>query len=121
MIEERIFTRLSGNAGLSALVGSRIYGGTLPQNVTLPAIIYFLVNDKPLNSLSGENARKNGRYQFDIYAQTYRETKLIKAALLAAMAPYGTDFKAVRIDGSDRYEKDVELHRLGVDYSIWYV
>lgn len=121
MIEERLFTRLSGDAGLSALVGTRIYGGLLPQAVSLPAIIYFLVNDKPLNSLSGENARKNSRFQFDIYAETFSETRAIKAALLAAMAPYGSDFKAVRIDGGDKYEHQVELHRLGIDYSIWYI
>lgn len=42
MIEAAIFSLLSNDAGVAALVGSRIYPDFLPQDETLPALVYFL-------------------------------------------------------------------------------
>jgi len=40
MIDDAVFQRLAGFAGLSALVGSRIYPDVAPDNATAPYVVY---------------------------------------------------------------------------------
>jgi len=44
VIEKAIFTRLSGATSITSLTSTRIYNQLLPQEIALPAIVFFRVS-----------------------------------------------------------------------------
>jgi hypothetical protein len=85
IIENAIRAHLVDQAGLTALVSTRIYYMTAPQTVTNPYVVFFKVSAVPEYSLTGHSGLTTARFQFDIYADTYYETKLIAAQLATAI------------------------------------
>lgn len=57
-------------AGVTTLISDRLYPIMLPQEPTLPAATYLIVDDPQTYSHSGTSWRQ-ARVQFDCYASTY--------------------------------------------------
>lgn len=117
-IGEDVYSELSGDAGLTALVGTRIYPQWLPQDTTLPAVTFAQVSENPQNTIGGELALKNHQYQFDVFASSYSSAQAVAAALNTAVAG-ASAFEAYRLTQQDLYEPQTEVHRVSVDFSIW--
>jgi hypothetical protein len=126
-IGEVLYTKLTGYAGLAALIGSRVYPGQLPQRPTLPAICYTRVSTTLVQTRdnAGRSSLERPRYQFDCWAGTRKETRQIAAELRYALAtmPQSSnprvDVALVQNDFDD-YEPDTDRHRAVVDVFIWY-
>lgn len=118
-MESTILARLEGDAPLTALVGTRIYAGSLPQDPTYPCVLFVNTSQNPINALSGEADLKNDNYQVTAYSKTYDEARSVLAAASAAIAPFGPDLAAVRVGGSPAYEDDAKIWQKSNDYSIW--
>ena len=67
-VEEAVIDRLVTTAGVTALVGTRVYQFVLPQKPTLPAIRVQLVSDPRSYHLRGVNGLERSRVQVDAYA-----------------------------------------------------
>lgn len=119
MIEPMIYTHLAGQAGVSALVGARIYPLIMPQDGALPALVYTIVSAVPINSLGGFSGLINPRVQIDCWAKTYGQAKALAEAVHQAMDTRNANFDALLIDMRDDYEEDTKLYRVLQDYSIW--
>jgi hypothetical protein len=118
-IKDDIYTRLSGDAGVTALVGTRIYRRVLPQDSTLPAITYTQVSERPLVNLDGENTTRNARFQFDCFGSTDSAAEDLADALRAAMITDSV-FASVRESQSDAYTDDAKQYQVSIDFSIWF-
>ena len=71
-VQTDLVTFLLADAGISALVGTRIYpGGQLPQNPTLPAITYKLISGNWIQTATGAAGLAGPRMQIDCWAETY--------------------------------------------------
>jgi len=68
---ESIFTRLSTYAGLAALTGTRVYPMRLPQNVTLPAVVYRIISKTPQQQLQGGSGLYVARVQVTAFGSSY--------------------------------------------------
>lgn len=78
---------LNGAVGVTAIVGTRIYGGELMQAVEVPALCYTLVSDAPvrtLNGLAGGNLWE-ARIQVTAYTSEYLGLKTLLQAVLTAL------------------------------------
>ena len=117
-IGQDVYSELSGDAGLSALVGTRIYPQWLPQNVTLPAVMFFQVTENIQNVIGGELGLRNHQIQFDVFADDYSTAQSVVAALNTAVAN-ASAFKSYRLTQQELYEPQTEIHRVSVDFSIW--
>lgn len=117
-IGEDVYTELSGDAGLTALVSTRIYPAWLPQDTTMPAVSFSKISERVQNTIDGEVALRNHMYQFDVWADTYSEAHSIATALIAAMAAASL-FKSYRLGQTELYEPEIDIHRVSVDYSLW--
>lgn len=72
MIEETLFTRMSTFAGLTALVGARIYPLILPQGVTYPAVTYQRISSEPRESCMVDDAGiVRSRFQITAWGDTF--------------------------------------------------
>lgn len=128
LIEEGIYSYLSTYAGLTALIGTRIYPLENPQNVTLPAVCYQLISTPQAQGYThaGPTGLLIPRFQFDCYAGTSLACRQVAAQVRAAMDGYvglmGTVVVAVAQVVSDRaaYEDEPRRFRAGVDVQIQY-
>ena len=60
-LEQALFTRLDGFAGLTSLVVSRIYPLILPQNPTLPAVTYQRIDGIREDGIAGSHGLAHPR------------------------------------------------------------
>lgn len=114
-IEEQIFSALSAIAA----VGTRVYPNIAPDKVQTPYIVYHNIANKPEVVLDNSVPINNTRMQIDVYDKVYLAgAKAVAAQVVAKMA--AAPFTSVPLISQDLYEPDVKLHRVQMDYSIWY-
>jgi hypothetical protein len=127
IIEQALLTYLLTQSGLTALVASRIYYVKAPQDVTEPYIIMLKVSSPRNHSYDGSSHLAESRFQFSIFATTYKETKDIAIQLQNALqgktgnigtAP-GVDVGGIFYDNeTDLYEVETGLFHCAVDYRV---
>jgi len=124
---EDLFSFLS-TAGTAA--GSRIYPNNMPQEGTMPAVKYFLVNDPPEYTQSGRSNLNHPRYQFECYAdgndgyldavklaqEVIAEIELYKGMMGQATVHVGFREENMR----DNYDPELNRHWVLFDMTIWH-
>lgn len=119
-IESSLINVLEGHAGLTALVSTRIYPDQLPDNPTLPAVVYQRVatmHDKA----SGKVPLRRVRFQIDVWSDRRLDTVNVGAQLhdvidmqsasgIVAMFPE---------DDHDEFDADARLYRRRIDIYAW--
>ena len=111
MIETEIFEELKD------LVASRCYPLMMPQNPTLPALVYSRQASKPEYRLEGGSSLSQVRVEIDCYAKSYEEAKSLASQVRSAMELAA--FKGTMIFDTDFYEPDVKLYRVVLDFYVW--
>ncbi len=128
-IEEGLYSYLSGYAGLTALVGTRIYPLVMPQNVTMPAIRYQRISSSRIYSHDGPNKLTHPRFQFSCFAESYATAKAVANQVRFALAGYqgtmggagGVTVQFAIVDDEvDLYEDETKLHHVAVDVVVWH-
>lgn len=87
MISEGIFSLLSTDAGVSALVGTRVYPVRLPTNPTYPCVRYLIVggSSDPTFKTSG---LQRIRLQVDGFGATHKSADAVRDAVTALLDGY---------------------------------
>jgi len=129
-IGQALKARLTGYAGLSALIGSRVYPLRLPQGATLPAVTYQRISNLYLSSHDNAGGTARPRFQFNCWGLTYASAQAVNIQLRAALNGYkGTvtvGLETLRIQGAliadEREDADPDsgLWWISADYFIWY-
>lgn len=119
-VETELRTVLANNATVAGLVGTRIYPVVLPQDPTLPAIVYQELQGDSRVMASGDTLEREGRFQWSYWAGSYAETKTGRAALIGALNGYkGGKIELVEIDGMrDDYDPEVKWYRQLVEARV---
>ena len=127
MLEVGLYAKLSGDAGVSALVGTRIYPLLMPQEPTLPAIVYQRISTVPLGqSHQGGNHLNRARMQLACHATTILAAKQLAQAVWRALDGDSGTWSNVTVQSClranelDGYEPEVEAYRVTADYLIVY-
>lgn len=121
MIEETLYSYLSGHAGLSALVGNRIYPVVAPQGVTKPYCVCKKVSNARQYAMGGIVAAQRHRFQVSCFGTTYSSAKNVAAQVTAALEAWKAAevLAAFAINEIDMYEQDTGLYHIPVDFYIW--
>lgn len=117
-VEPKIYTLLSSDPSIAAIVSTRVYPVWLPQDVTLPAICYSRVSGGQVNSLTGYSGLENPRIQIDVWGEAYSTVQTLAALVHAAMDG-ATTFGALLESDLDFYEDDTLIYRVSMDFSVW--
>lgn len=96
-IEEAITTYLSGYAGLTALVGDKIYPDTLPDGVEYPAVVYQKISDIPDRKLDGQQALRSPNFQIEAWDTTKAKAIAIGNQIEAALNDYKGTLSGIEI------------------------
>lgn len=89
--ETELYAVLSAASGLTALVDTRIYPDAIPEDSTLPAVVYGRASTDPVLSISGQKFAETARFQITAWDKTRTSSSAvaaqIEAALLASWQP----------------------------------
>lgn len=122
MLETSLFTLLSGEPSISALVSDRIYPVLIPENPTMPCITWQIVGGMSKPTLDTTGSQKV-RIQIDCWAT---DKYLTAATIRAAITQFLTNRIAKLSDASlatflliqplDFYAGGDEAFRCGVEF-----
>jgi hypothetical protein len=116
MIEATIYSTLTNDSAVAAIVSARVYPVTLPQEATLPAITYSIVGGPRDIGLGGASGTGRARVRIDCWATEYLA---VKSLLIAARAALDALSGAVAAMGEvDFYEDEDGVYRKTIDYYI---
>jgi hypothetical protein len=78
---------LVADAGVAGLAAARIYPVVLPDNQRTPALVYDLVSDVSIGTISAAQylGSKRARIQLDAYAEDFAAAKALQIAAVKAM------------------------------------
>ena len=119
-------TRLTGYAGLTALIGSRVYPLKMPQKPTLPAVSYQRIDGPRESAIASDMGMAHPRMQVDCWASTYAGVKAVATQVRAALQRWSDAAASpVVLDSllesdQDLYEAEVEIYRVSMDFIIWH-
>ena len=121
-IETDIRARLLADAGVSAIVGTRIYAVILPQDPTYPAASYQRISGPRMQELAGATDRAMARIQIDSWAVTYAGAQSLAAAIRESLNGFigtlTTHHAVIRLDNErDWYESEAGVYRVIQDYT----
>ena len=130
-IEDAIYTQLSGFAGLSALVGTRIHPGELPEDTNvgesfLDSVVYFPISGERISAMGVDTGLVRERFQFDGWSRTYDGANAVREQLRLALQRWRGTVATVVIQDTFilsrhyRFDPVAELHGAGHDAMINY-
>ena len=122
-VESALYAIAAADAGVAALVGTRIYRERLPQGETLPALVYQQVSELPDLAHSGPAGTSSLRYQFNCYGANPTAAEALKNALVTAFHGYsgttGSRTMSSRVVAAlSLPDRDTEYERRIVDVMI---
>lgn len=129
-IEEAIFSRLSADSNITAIVGAlpncRIFPVKMPDKTAMPAITYFRVSGPRVESFQGSSTLAHPLFQIDCWAKTFQAADNLASKVRNSLQGYAGTTASVRIQGIllendlDLYEEDTETYHRVMDFRIWY-
>jgi len=107
-----LFTHLSTDAGLAAVIATRLYPSSAPPDPTLPFIVYYEFATPREHTFRGVAVHKP-RIQYSIYGEHYDDCVEAADALCAALLAYESpvtfeDERAYHDVTTGLYRRDVD-------------
>lgn len=122
MLEQLIRNKLIADSTISALIGSRVYVITVPQDCTYPALAYQLISRIGRDEYhSGHSPWVNSRVQFSALSSDLKIAKQITKAVVDLFLPFtgsdsGTSVVRCNFDNeSDTFDPAVEMYQVALD------
>lgn len=123
-------TILTGDAGVSALVGTKIYWSEIPQGKTRPVICLHLVSELNNHTMGGTVDLEDATVQVDCWGDTWTDAITLSEAVKAALDGYSgtvgsTVFQGVfkrseRQDFQKPGNGEGKYHRVSSDYQVFH-
>ena len=115
--ETALYTRLTTHSGTAALISTRCYPMLMPQNPTLPAVVYQRVSS---SGQQGTTDRRALRFQISSWATTYAGAVALAVQVRGALEDYSNvTIRMGRIVNQiDDFDEATELQRVILDVFI---
>ena len=123
MIEQSLYSALSGNATLAALVGTRISPAQSVEAGPFPCVTMHQVTGNYSYTQDGVDTNVEDWWQFSAFSRSYDEMRATAAAIVDALH-YGTSpatFHAFIDQRQDFYEFDTRIHHGIIVARIWHL
>lgn len=132
-IEQNLRAELIGDAGVAAIVGSRVHPELRPQDGALPAIVYTALGYEREMDMAGPAPMVRVRFQIDCWHTTVSGVLALEAAVDAALngvgiaSPHLLGAQLVQlVEKTDRqalsqFDGDKLERRIVTDWTILYL
>ena len=125
-LEEAVYSRLSGNASVAAIVSTRIYPQKIPQEAALPAVAYSRISATRVKAHAAPTGLARARVQVTCVAASYSVVKGLATAVRKALEGVMGTVGGVTVQGSwletdaDEYGDAEGLYSVRQDFMVWY-
>lgn len=99
MLDAALYSILSGNAAVAAVVSTRIYRSVLAQGVTKPAIVIRIPSTRQVESLQGSSGVAYSNVEFGAYAATEEAAQSLGELIRLALENYKGTAASVVVQG----------------------
>ncbi|MDH4319950.1 MAG: DUF3168 domain-containing protein [Desulfobulbaceae bacterium] len=125
-----LVARLKGFAGLTALVGARIYLGTVPQGQPRPAVTLQLVSVVPTGDMRSHECERS-RWQVSAWGDTYTQARTTATQVVAALSGFSGSLGGVATVQQIFFDDQLEIaerpddsdgagfHHIPTDFMVW--
>ena len=126
MIAGAIYSKLSNNAELSALVSDRIYPVLAPQGVASPFLVFEKTGGEIESTLSADTNINRDNLQITCFSETYQEAFDISAIVAELLSRWQGVESGVTIEDvffeneSDFFDAQTEFFQFVLDFEIIY-
>jgi hypothetical protein len=100
---------LTGNAGLSALVNTRVYSMALPRTYTFPVICFHVFNVTQPYAFDGESGLLETEFQVDCYATDPDSAHSISEAVKSALRDYADTLSSGQAVKGTFLEREMDM------------
>lgn len=120
-LDADLFSFVTAQTAVSALIGTRLYPGHAPQNPTYPLATYHRVSGTRVSSLGGDSGLADPRFQFSAQSPSYATARSVAEAMRAALSGYqglmgATDVRASAASSDiDIYYDDIGVWQSSFD------
>jgi|688.fasta_scaffold39623_7 hypothetical protein len=131
-IEDFIFTRLTEDSLVAAVVGNKVYRGRMPDNPGLPAIVYAVIQNDVIESRKGFSGLRCPTVGIECMARTSRAAETLAELVRAALHGHSGDFEDLiihnileweaesAVDGGDYFEEETGIFTVACSCRLWY-
>lgn len=126
MIEEAVFSLVTEDMAVSALIGLHLYPGVIPQTADLPAVAYRVGDIQQGYTHDGPSKIATHGVFFVIDAKTLNEANSVNAAIKKVLSGFHGEVGTTKIgsiffrNGEWFYNPVSEIFVVSQDYSITY-
>ena len=112
-IETNLYSTLTGDSGVSSLIGTRVYPNLAPEGAANPLVTYQLVAGSREATIAGVGDAVRKRIQLSCHANTYSSAKAVAAAVISALE--GDGYCELEYD---LYDPTTQTHTVIVDWAF---
>lgn len=113
---------------LTDTVGSRIYAVTLPQNVTFPALDFFMVGAERMTAMGDDPGVVKGLWQVDVWDDSVTDCRAVATLVRNQIQRYrgtpsgsGTEILDIFVANEhEDHEAEPPLHRVILEFEVWW-
>lgn len=113
--ETQVYAALSGAAGVTALVSTRIYPDILPEITTYPAIVFSREKTTPIYTVSGQHVASDVGVQVGCWGKTRTEADSVAVAAISALALAGIAHQGLNAG----YDPEADLFASVIEVEIF--
>ncbi len=123
-IEDAIVSLVTANAGVTALIGKRLYPGVIPQDAILPAAAYQVSSEGREYTQDGPSHIVRPVFSFTFDARTIGEARAVAEAVRKVLNGYRGTVGTVKIayitmnNKFDGYNLASDVHVVRQDYQV---
>lgn len=124
-LEQILFSQLGSHAGLSDLVGARIYPDVAPRGVAKPYVVWQEISGMPMVDTDGSGGLTYYRVQISAWALSAASARAVMTQVLDAMnSAAGASprtYRSLVVEPGVRsagFEFDTKLHGKQCDFSV---
>lgn len=120
--ESDLYDALTGDAGVSALVATRVYPLVAPQEAIYPKIAYQAISRQRVTAHDGEDALERVLFQITIVAATFSSAIAVRDAVKSALnAQTQGSVQVFLLDNEDhQYGDETNIYAIRQDYIAWH-
>lgn len=123
-ISEALFYQLTHTAGVTALVSTRVYPDLMPQNPTMPAVVYQMIDNVREERHRGQTGDARPKFQLTCWGTTALSAAAVAVQVRLAIMAMSGSVNSVTIKGvwnaneTRGYEPDTQLHYVAIDFVV---
>ena len=130
-IEQSIRDYLGATSAVTAIFGTKIFSGHIPQGTAMPALNFSIVGGNRLMSLEGVSGLERRQYRFNVWTDKTDIATLISGAEAVSTAlngyrgtmgsTYSMNVQRIMLNETrDFFEPDSEVHQRVLEFDIDY-